>query len=414
MTLAEIITIGDELLIGQVVDTNSAWIGQKLNEIGIKVKQITSVSDDESHIISALNEARNRADLILITGGLGPTKDDLTKYTLCKYFKSNLRFDQEAFLNVERIFKSRGKEVTEVNRKQAEIPEKCNVIQNSMGTAPGMWFENRKKVFISMPGVPYEMKSMMEQKILPVLQQRFNGKAIVHKTILTQGIGESSLSDMIEEWELQLPQNTKLAYLPSPGLVRLRLTATGTNQDDLYTIVEDETKKLLEIAGEYIYGFDDDSLEKIVGHLLREKSATLSSAESCTGGYIAHRITTIPGSSDYFIGSVVAYANRVKENFLDVPKEILDQHGAVSEETVIAMATKMNKKFATDYSIAVSGIAGPGGGTPEKPVGTVWLAIAHPKGTFTKKLLLGTVRERVIIETSLHALNNLRKILIHA
>jgi len=410
--LAEIITIGDELLIGQVVDTNSAWIGQKLNEIGIKVKQITSVSDDEQHIIDALNEARRRADIILITGGLGPTKDDITKYTLCKYFKSNLIFDEEAFINIEKLFKARGREVTELNRKQAEVPEKCEVIQNPMGTAPGMWFDERNKIFISMPGVPYEMKAMMENEVLPRLQKLFSGTKIFHKTVLTQGIGESFLSDMIEKWELNLPENIKLAYLPAAGLLRLRLTATGSDEQALKRTVDAEIKKLGEIAGEYIYGYDDDSLEKIVGRLLTEKKATLSTAESCTGGYIAHRITTVPGSSNYFIGSVVAYSNRIKENSLDIPKDIIEKYGAVSKETVVAMAENISKKFRTDYSIAVSGIAGPDGGTPEKPVGTVWLAIAHPNGIFTTKLQLGNFRERVIMETSLHALNNLRKILI--
>jgi nicotinamide-nucleotide amidase len=411
MTLAEIITIGDELLIGQVVDTNSAWMGQKLNEIGIKVHQKTSVSDDEKHIIAALDEAKQRADVILITGGLGPTKDDITKYTLCKYFKSNLRFDDRVFIDIEKIFRSRGREVTKINRMQAEVPEKCTVIHNSTGTAPGMLFEKDGKVFVSMPGVPYEMKTMMEKDVLDLLKGKFKTPFILHKNILTQGIGESFLSDLVEEWENNLPRHIRLAYLPSSGLLRLRLTASGENRAQLNKEVDEEIKKLKSIAGEYIYGYDDDSLEAIVGTLLKEKKQTLSIAESCTGGYISHRITTVPGSSEYFIGSVVAYSNVIKEKFLDVESEIFKTKGSVSEEAVILMAQHIKSKFQTNYSIACSGIAGPGGGTPEKPVGTVWVAIATPEEIVTKKLQLGNNRERVIMETSLNTLNMFRKIL---
>ncbi len=412
MTLAEIITIGDELLIGQVVDTNSAWMGQKLNEIGIKVHQKTAISDNEEHIITALNEAKQRADIILITGGLGPTKDDLTKYTLCKYFKSNLRFDDLVFLDIEKIFRSRGKEVTDTNRGQAEVPEKCTVIRNSRGTAPGMWFEQDEKIIVSMPGVPNEMKTMMEKDVLNMLKVKFKTPFIIHKNILTQGIGESFLSDMIEEWENNLPQNIKLAYLPSFGLVRLRLTATGENEIELRKQVEAEVVKVRSIAGEFIYGYDDDTLEALIGKLLKEKKQTLSTAESCTGGYIAHRITTVPGSSEYYIGSLVPYSNKIKEDFLDVETEILKTKGAVSEDVVKKMAEHIKDKFQTDYAIACSGIAGPSGGTSEKPIGTVWIAIATPKEVVTRKLQLGENRERVIMETSLNALNMLRKILV--
>jgi nicotinamide-nucleotide amidase len=412
MTLTEIITIGDELLIGQVLDTNSAWIGQKLNEIGIKVFQITSVSDNEQHILDTLKAAAQRADVILITGGLGPTKDDITKYALCKFFKSNLRFDETAFMQVEKLFKARGREVTEVNRKQAEVPEKCDVIQNTQGTAPGMWFNQKGKIFVSMPGVPYEMKGMMELEVLPRLKKLFTEDAIVHKTIWFQGIGESFLSDMIEKWELALPSHIRLAYLPSSGLLRLRLTATGSSEKDLHSQINDEVRKLYDLAEEFIFGEDDDSLEKITARLLTTQKATISTAESCTGGYIAHRITTVPGSSNYYMGSVVAYDNLVKENFLSVDSALIKKYGAVSEEVALEMAKNAKVRFNTDYAIACSGIAGPSGGTPEKPVGTVHLAIAHPGGIFTKKLLLGTDRERIIRETALHALNNLRKILV--
>jgi nicotinamide-nucleotide amidase len=412
MTLAEIITIGDELLIGQVVDTNSAWMAQRLNEIGIKVKQITSVSDDEQHIINALNEARQRADIILMTGGLGPTNDDITKYTLCKYFKSNLRFDEEAFLNVERIFKARGREVTETNRKQAEVPEKCDVIQNPNGTAPGMWFDIRNIIYVSMPGVPHEMMPMMENFVLPKLKSRFNVNRIFHRTVLTQGIGESFLADKIKTWESNLPSHIRLAYLPSPGTVRLRLSAEGEDETEIKQEVNMQVEKLQPLISDFIYGYNEDSLEELVGELLRKNNATLSTAESCTGGYIAHRITTVPGSSDYYIGSMIAYSNSIKENYLDIPKTLIEKHGAVSEEVVRAMAKSVKEKFKTDYSIAVSGIAGPGGGTAEKPVGTVWLAIASKEKIFSKRLLLGAKRNRVIMETSLHALNYLRKIIL--
>jgi nicotinamide-nucleotide amidase len=415
MKQVEIITIGDELLIGQVVDTNSAWMAQRLNEAGIKVKQITSVSDDSQHIINALNEDKQRPDIILITGGLGPTNDDITKYTLCKYFKSNLRFDEKAFLNVERIFKARGKEVTEVNRKQAEVPEKCDVLPNANGTAPGMWFDVKDKIYVSMPGVPHEMKPMMENHVLPELKARFSEAKIFHRTILTQGAGESFLAEKISDWEKSLPKHIRLAYLPTPGTVRLRLSTEGTDDaEKLKEEVDELVKRLHPLAGEFIYGYDDDTLEKIIGDLLRNKKATLSTAESCTGGYIAHRITTMPGSSDYYIGSVVAYANRIKETHLDVSHDTIDKHGAVSEEAVKEMARGIKEKFKTDYSIAVSGIAGPDGGTAEKPVGTVWFAIAYKNAVFTKKLSLGNNRQRVIIETSLHALNNLRKILLQS
>ena len=412
MTLAEIVTIGDELLIGQVIDTNSAWIGQRLNELGIRVHQRTAVSDDEQHILTALKEAQSRADLILITGGLGPTKDDITKYTLCKFFKSNLRFDEQTFLHVEKLFKARGRPVTAVNRKQAEVPEKCDVIPNAIGTAPGMWFDHKGKVFVSMPGVPVEMKSMMEQTILPKLKSIFSEGAIVHKTMLTQGIGESNLSDLIEPWELSLPKHMKLAYLPGAGMVRLRITATGKNDPGLMAEVESEAEKLHAIAGEFIYGYEEDSLEKITARLLTEKKMTICTAESCTGGYVASRIVSVPGSSNYYVGSVIAYDNRVKVEELNVPSELIEKHGAVSEEVAVAMAQHAREKFHTDFAIACSGIAGPDGGTASKPVGTVFLAIAHPKGTFSQRLLMGNIREWVIHQTALHALNNLRKILV--
>jgi nicotinamide-nucleotide amidase len=275
-----------------------------------------------------------------------------------------------------------------------------------------MWFDIRNIIYVSMPGVPHEMMPMMENSVLPELKSRFNDKRIFHRTVLTQGIGESFLADKIKTWESSLPSHIRLAYLPSPGTVRLRLSAEGEDETEIKQEVNAQVEKLQTLISDYIYGYDEASLEQLVGELLRKNNATLSTAESCTGGYIAHRITTVPGSSDYYIGSMIAYSNAIKENFLDVPKTLIEKHGAVSEEAVCAMAKSVKEKFKTDYSIAVSGIAGPGGGTEEKPVGTVWLAIAAKEKVFSKRLLLGAKRNRVIMETSLHALNYLRKIIL--
>lgn len=408
--LCEIITIGDELLIGQVVDTNSAWMGTLLNNNGIKVHQITSVSDNREHIIEALTEAAKRADIILITGGLGPTKDDITKSTLCDYFKTELVFNAEAFKDVEYVFKIRGREVTEINRKQAEIPKNSIPLRNKNGTAPGMWFEEKGKIYVSMPGVPYEMKAIMENDVIPRLKKKFDLPVIMHRTVLTQGIGESVLAEKIEAWEDSLAkENIKLAYLPSPGMVRLRLTTSGKDATVLKQTIERKVKELIPLAENYIYGYENDTLEGLVGKLLLEKHKTLSTAESCTGGYIAHLITSIAGSSEYFKGSVVSYANEVKENVLGVKKETLDKHGAVSQQTVEEMVAGVSSKLNTDYAIAVSGIAGPGGGTPEKPVGLVWIAIKTPTKVFSKQYQFGDNRERNIRVTAITALNLLRK-----
>ncbi len=406
--LAEIITIGDELLIGQVIDTNSAWMAEQLNRIGIKVHQITSISDNQDHILRTLHEASGRARLILITGGLGPTKDDITKQTLCKYFETSLIFSEEAYKNVGKLFSARGVAVTEINRLQAMVPANCKVIPNSNGTAPCMWFEKEGVVYVSMPGVPFEMKGIMEEEIIPRLLGS-QEKVIIHRTILTEGAGESFLATLIEPWEDSLPPFIKLAYLPQPGMVRLRLTAYGTDRDALQLAVNKAEKELHTYAGKYIFGFDDDTMESLVGRLLREKGKTLSTAESCTGGNIAQLITSIAGSSDYFKGSIVAYSNEIKENFLDVPHQILVDCGAVSEQTVLAMAGGIKQRFGTDYAIAVSGIAGPGGGTAEKPVGTTWIAIATPAGTIARKFLLGDHRGRNIRKASVAALNMLRR-----
>ena len=407
--LCEIITIGDEILIGQIVDTNSAWMARELNNAGIKVKQISSVSDDKAHIMKALDDARTRADIILITGGLGPTKDDITKVTLCEYFSTQLVRNMDVFYDVKNIFESRGLPYTELNQRQSDVPANCTVIPNTKGTAPGMWFEEYGKVFVSMPGVPYEMMAMMSNFVIPKIKEKYKTPFILHKTILVQGIGESFLSEKIADWEDSLPQGFKLAYLPSTGMVRLRITSMGDDKAKLEQQTEELVEKLRPIISQYIYGYNDETMEQIVGRLLKEKGKKLSTAESCTGGYIAHRITSVPGSSAYFEGSLITYSYEIKENILGVNKAILEQYGAVSEQVVLAMAEAARMQFKTDYSIAASGIAGPDGGTTEKPVGTVWIAISTPHGTMAKKFLFGNDRERNIIRTSITALNLLRQ-----
>ena len=409
--LAEIITIGDELLIGQVIDTNSAWMAEQLNVIGIKVHQITSISDNQEHILTTLKEASERAQFILITGGLGPTKDDITKQTLCKFFNTSLVFSDTAYTNVEKLFSARGIAVTELNRLQAMVPANCQVIANPNGTAPCMWFEQDGCIYISMPGVPFEMKAIMEQEIIPRLLNKLN-RVIIHRTILTEGVGESHLAALIELWEDSLPEFIKLAYLPQPGMVRLRLTAYGTDRNELQEAIDKAEKELYPFAGSYIFGFDNDTMESVVGGLLRRNKMTLSTAESCTGGNIAQLITSIAGSSDYFKGSIVAYSNEIKEQFLGVPRQVIVKYGAVSEQTVIAMAEGIRSHFRTDFAIAVSGIAGPGGGTDEKPVGTTWIAIATPAETVARKFLFGEHRGRNIRKASIAALNMLRGKLI--
>lgn len=406
---AEIITIGDELLIGQVIDTNSAWMAKELNNIGIRVVQITSIGDDHDQIIKTLTDASVRADIILMTGGLGPTRDDITKLALCDFFKTHLVFDQKSFDNIERIFSVRGYTMTETNRKQAEVPAVCEALLNENGTAPGMLFRNNGRIFFSMPGVPFEMKALMTSSILPLLKP-LSGKVIMHRTILTQGVGESFLADRIKDWETLLPLHIKLAYLPQPGLVRLRLSATGTSADTVKRELEEQVMLLYSLIPDYIFGEDEDTLESVIGELLVNHNLTVATAESCTGGYIAHLITSIPGSSRYFKGSVVSYSNEVKVEALKVNLATLEEYGAVSRETVIEMAEGVMASLKADCAIAVSGIAGPDGGTVEKPVGTVWIAVSTPyKGTITKKFLFGEHRERNIRRSALAALDMLRK-----
>jgi len=382
--LAEIITIGDEILIGQIVDTNSAWMAKQLNLIGVSVKQITSVSDDEQHILEALELAEKRADIVLITGGLGPTKDDITKKTLAKYFNMGFRNDAAALEMVHQIFEKYKRPLLDVNIQQADVPDGCEVIVNKNGTAPCMWFEQNNTIFVSMPGVPYEMMYLMDDEILPRITSRFKLPFIVHKTILTANIGESFLAKEIEEIEDSLTAHIKLAYLPKLGQVRLRLSAKGDNEAELHKEVEDYARQIISKVNKFVVTDEDIPLEKAILNLMKSKGLTLSTAESCTGGYIAHLITQHAGSSSVYWGGAVAYAYELKESILGVEENTLNTFGAVSEQTVTEMAEGAIKHFKTDYAIAVSGIAGPGGGTEDKPVGTVWIAISSTHKTVAK------------------------------
>lgn len=399
----EIITIGDEILIGQIVDTNSAWMAQALNELGIRVKQISSVSDDKQHILNALKEAEQRVDIVLITGGLGPTKDDITKHTLAEYFGSSLVLNEEALQNVERIFARFNRPVTEVNRKQAEVPHNCTIIQNPQGTAPAMMFERNGTVFISMPGVPFEMKSIMEASVLPYLKKNFIGNTIVHENILTVGIGESFLASEIEDIENSLPAHIKLAYLPKLGQVRLRLTANYSSAFDSNEILNYK-KQIVQRVKKHVVADTDITFEEAILNLLIADGKTLSTAESCTGGYIGHLLTSIPGSSRAYEGGAISYSYDLKKHMLGVLQETLDTYGAVSKETVEEMALGAIQEFKTDYSIACSGIAGPSGGTEDKPVGTVWVAVAKGNKVFSKKFQFGNLRMQNIERTAVQAL----------
>lgn len=409
--LAEIITIGDEILIGQIVDTNSAWMAKQLNLIGVSVKQITSVSDDEDHILASLAQAQERADLILITGGLGPTKDDITKKTLAKYFGMGFRRDEGALEMVTSIFKKYNRPLLDINIQQADVPDGCEVIVNQNGTAPCMWFEQNNKIFVSMPGVPYEMMYLMDDEILPRIKSKFTLPSIVHKTILTANIGESFLAKEIEEIEDQLPKHIKLAYLPKLGQVRLRLSASGANEMALSTEVESYAKQIMEKIPKFVVVDEDIPFEKAVLNMMKSRGLTLSTAESCTGGYIAHLITQHPGCSSVYWGGAVAYAYELKESILGVKDQTLNTFGAVSEETVTEMAEGAIKQFKTDYSIAVSGIAGPDGGTVDKPVGTVWIAVSNKNKTVAKVFTFSNKRIQNIERSAASALTMLLNLL---
>jgi nicotinamide-nucleotide amidase len=415
---AEILTIGDEILIGQITNTNSVWIAQKLNLLGIKVAHMASVGDDKEAILKAFTDAQQRSDFVFITGGLGPTKDDITKKLFAEYFNTILETDEKVLAHVKSFFDKRGREMNEANRQQAMVPKGCFVIHNQSGTAPGMWMKKENTIFISMPGVPYEMKDMMSDIILPKIKSDFKLQHIYHKTVLTQGLGESFLADKIAKWEDNLAaKNIKLAYLPQPGMVRLRLSTSGSDYEEIKKIVDKEIGILKILIKDYIFGYEEygeetPSLEKIVSELLRERNQKISLAESCTGGHIASLFTSIAGSSDIFQGAVVPYHNNIKHELLHVDNSVFENFGAVSKECVLQMAEHAKKIFHSDYSIATSGIAGPAGGTPEKPVGTVWIAVSSPEKTIAMKFIFGDDRGRNIKMTANTALNMLRKMIL--
>ncbi len=402
--LAEIITIGDELLIGQVVDTNSAWIAQKLNEIGLSVKQISSVSDQGEHILEALQLAEKRADIILMTGGLGPTKDDITKKTLASYFNVGMHQDAGALENVKRIFKHYNLPLLESNICQADVLDNGVVLQNKNGTAPGMWIEQNGKVYVSLPGVPFEMMYLMEEEVIPRLKKSFHLPVIFHHTILTAGIGESFLAREIEDIEDMLPQHIKLAYLPKLGQVRLRLSGYGDDKTLIKREVLSYGRQLVNRVSKYVVSEGDVSIEKAILDFMSARSLTLTTAESCTGGYIAHMITQHPGCSSVFLGGAVSYSDELKQIMLGVSENTLAKYGAVSEETVYEMAIGAIKNYHSDYSIAVSGIAGPDGGTPDKPIGTVWIAVANKTKTIVRKFQFGNRRIQNIERSAATAL----------
>jgi nicotinamide-nucleotide amidase len=409
--LVEIITIGDEILIGQIIDTNSAWMARELNNCGFKVKQISSVSDDENHIIEAIKLAENRAEIILITGGLGPTKDDLTKQTLCKYFNTPLIFNQDVLDNIHEIYKDRPHVLNELTESQAYVPESATIIQNKRGSAPVTWFEYNGKILVSMPGVPYEMEWVMQNEVLARLITHFDTPEIIHKNILVYGYPESSLAIKISDWENSLPVFIKLAYLPSPGIVKLRLSGSHEDKALLETELEEQIRKLRFILGEAIFAEEDSPAEVIIGEMLKDKKMMLTTAESCTGGNIAHLITSVPGSSEYFKGSVVAYSNEIKENVLGVRHETLLQNGAVSKAVVEEMAQGVLKIMDADIAVSVSGIAGPDGGTPEKPVGTVWICACTKDRMISRLYHFGQQRMRIVNMASLTALAMIKEII---
>lgn len=391
-----IINIGDELLIGQVVNTNASNMSRMLIAAGMDVREVVTIADDAAAIRSNLERSLSHSDVVLITGGLGPTKDDITKTTLCDFFHSHLVENAEALANIQRIFDEKGFPLTDVNRQQSWVPECCTMVNNVLGTAPGMWFEHEGKVVVSLPGVPFEMINLMETEIVPRLQAYFKTDYILNKNILVQGIGESFLSDRIEHWELALPKTIRLAYLPQAGMVKLRLTARGTDKNLLQNQIDEAVKGLYPLAGEFIVGENLESLPELVAYRMKKAHKTLATAESCTGGTIASKLTALAGASDYFKGGVVSYTNEVKNGVLGVKSATLEHHTAVSEETVREMAEGARRVLGADYAIATTGIAGPSGATPTQPVGTVWIAVASEKETIAICKCFGSDRLRTI------------------
>lgn len=404
---AEIISIGDELLIGQTINTNAAWLGQELSLRGIPITQCVTIPDTEEAIFEAIENGFSHADLLILTGGLGPTKDDITKKVIANYFNVELEIDPVTLARVQEFFSSRNKPMLDVNIQQAAIPKGSTVLINHSGTAPGMWLEKDGKILISLPGVPYEMKGIMDDAGFPKLAERYEASQLFHKTILTQGIGESTIADRMEEWENEIRERGfGLAYLPSPGQVRIRLSSPNGQIDE--PILDEYFKKLEDEYPLNVYGYGEISLSEVVGKLLVSKRATISTAESCTGGALSQSIVSVSGASEYFEGSFITYSNKLKNKFLNVPINLFETVGAVSEEVVEVMAIEGRKKFDTDYCLSVSGIAGPNGGTDEKPVGTVWIGLATRNKVYSKKFLFANNRDRNVQLSVLYALNLLR------
>jgi nicotinamide-nucleotide amidase len=410
----EIITIGDEILIGQIIDTNSAWMAQKLNEEGIHIRQINSVSDDPEHIEATLSATGKRVKLVLITGGLGPTRDDRTKTAICDFFDTRLVKSAKVLRHIIELLGSRGVTINNLNQDQALVPESAVILHNKMGTAPGLLLKKKNCHYIFMPGVPFEMKYLIEFEVIPWIRKEFHTSPILHRTVQTFGLAESMLSERISDWESSLPEFVKLAYLPNPESIRLRLSARGDNRQELENILEKKIAELYTVIPQYIFGHEDDTLAGSIGEILKEKGLTLSTAESCTGGFIAHSITSNSGSSEYFKGSVVAYSNDVKTRILKVKLQKIEKYGAVSREVVEEMAVNVRELLGTDYAVATSGIAGPTGGTNEKPVGMVWIAVAGPDSVISKVYNFGEDRGRTIIRSSQTALNMLRLMLLES
>ncbi len=406
-----LINIGDELLIGQVVNTNAAFIGQQMTAAGFELTDVITIGDDGPAIREAVERAMSKTDVVLMTGGLGPTKDDITKKVICDIFQRKLVIDEATLKQVTEMFAARGMELTETNRQQAAVPEGCVVLTNTLGTAPGLWLEKDGKVLISLPGVPFEMEKLIKDEVLPRLKAgKFRSSSLLYKVVQCTNVTESGLSDMLEEYEKQLPEGFKLAYLPKPGIIRLRLTAEGNDTEQMQTTLDQQFDLLKQQVAEYAFTDEDIELEEVVGRLLVKAGKTMATAESCTGGYIAHLITSVPGSSRYFQGSLVSYSNDIKRDLLNVREDNLKRRGAVSEPVVSDMALNAMGLFDVDYTIATSGIAGPDGGTPEKPVGTVWIAVATPVRLATKEFRFGSRmgRKQIIERAARAALNMLR------
>ena len=404
----EVITIGDEILYGHILDTNAKWLSEQLDKLGVKINKRSTISDNHFQITNTIDKSISENDIIIFTGGLGPTNDDITKKTLNKYFKGNLVRDEITYRQIKKIFKRRNFDLTKKNKDQALVPDNCQVLHNIHGTAPGLAFSIKKKLVISLPGVPFEMKSLFNEKCIDLIRVKYNLPIVYHRIIKTVGIGESWLSDLIGKWEKNLDNSLSLAYLPSIGRVKLRLTGKGKNLKKIKLIIQKQEKKLLKIIEKYIYGYDSDELESQVGILLNDQNKTIAISESCSGGYASHMITSIPGSSKYFLGSIIAYNNSIKENILGIDKKIIRDKGAVSKEVVEEMAKNIRIKFNSSIGLSVSGIAGPSGGSTKKPVGTVWIGLSDDKKTYSKKFQLTERRDVNIILSSICILNMLR------